>query len=114
MRAVLSALRGLRPSLQGKAICLATDNSTVVAYLQRQGGTRSPALCAFSTQVLLLCQEISLDLTVRHLPGRLNVLADNLSRSRSPVFTEWTLKRSVFWSLCLVWADPMWICSPRP
>ncbi|XP_021369371.1 uncharacterized protein LOC110460656 [Mizuhopecten yessoensis] len=106
MRAVLLALRGLRPSLQGKAICLATDNSTVVAYLQRQGGTRSPALCALSTQVLLLCQEISLDLTVRHLPGRLNVLADTLSRSRSPVLTEWTLKRSVFRSLCLVWDRP--------
>ncbi|XP_021346948.1 uncharacterized protein LOC110446233 [Mizuhopecten yessoensis] len=102
MRAVLLALRGLRPSLQSKAICLATDNSTVVAYLRRQGGTRSPPLCALSTQVLLLCQEISLDLTVRHLPGRLNVLADTLSRSRSPVLTEWTLKRSVFRSLCLV------------
>ncbi|XP_021362427.1 uncharacterized protein LOC110456180 [Mizuhopecten yessoensis] len=55
-----------------------------------------PGTCALSTQVLLLCQEISLDLTVRHLPGRLNLLADTLSRSRSPVLTEWTLKRSVF------------------
>ncbi|XP_021361806.1 uncharacterized protein LOC110455772 [Mizuhopecten yessoensis] len=44
MRAVLLALRGLRPSLQGKAICLATDNSTVVAYLQRQGAP-VPRLC---------------------------------------------------------------------
>ena len=107
MRAVLLSIQSLRHLVQGRAICLATDNATVVAYLQNQGGTKSHKLCALAIKILLLCQSLSLSLTVRHLPGRLNVLADTLSRSRNPVSTEWTLNRSLFRAICLVWETPL-------
>jgi ribonuclease HI len=40
MRAVLLALQHFKTLLVSKAVVLATDNTTVVAYLQNQGGTR--------------------------------------------------------------------------
>jgi hypothetical protein len=44
MRAVLLALQHFKTHLVSKAVVLATDNTTVVAYLQNQGGTRCHAL----------------------------------------------------------------------
>ncbi|XP_033726763.1 uncharacterized protein LOC117316331 [Pecten maximus] len=106
-RAVLLAIQSLQPLLQDQSICLATDNATVAAYLENQGGTKSHKLCALTIRILLLCQDIGLSLSVRHLPGHLNVLADTLSRSRSPVITEWTLSRSIFRAICIVWETPL-------
>ncbi|XP_021355212.1 uncharacterized protein LOC110451492 [Mizuhopecten yessoensis] len=106
MRAVLLAIQDLRSYLQDQVICVATDNSTVVAYLQKQGGTRSHVLCALAIRILLLCQEWCLTIQVKHLPGRLNVLADTLSRRLQPVLTEWQLDPSIFRAICLVWDRP--------
>ena len=44
MRAVLLALQHFKTLLVSKAVVLATDNTTVVAYLRNQGGTRCHAL----------------------------------------------------------------------
>ena len=106
MRAVLLALQSLRELLRSQVVCLATDNSTVVAYLEKQGGTRSHVLCALAIKVLLLCREIDLTMQVKHLPGSLNILADTLSRRRQPVLTEWQLKPSVFRAVCQAWDRP--------
>jgi hypothetical protein len=43
---------------------------------------------------------------VRHIPGRLNVLVDSLSRSLAPVNTEWELHQAVFQSIVLHWRNP--------
>ena len=40
------------------------------------------------------------------IPGRLNVLADSLSRSLAPVNTEWKLHQAVFQSIVLHWGNP--------
>ncbi|XP_021363608.1 uncharacterized protein LOC110456894 [Mizuhopecten yessoensis] len=102
MRAVLLAIQDLRSYLQDQVISVATDNLTVVAYLQKQGGTRSHVLCVLVIRILLLCQEWCLTIQVKHLPGRLNVLADTLSRRLQPVLTEWQLDPSIFRAICLV------------
>jgi hypothetical protein len=44
MRAVLFALQHFKTLLVSKAVVLATDNTTAVAYLQNQGGNRCHAL----------------------------------------------------------------------
>ena len=45
-------------------------------------------------------------LVVRHIPGRVNVLVDSLSRSLAPVNTEWELQQPVFQSIVLHWRNP--------
>ena len=95
MKAAILSITAFLPSLIGKEVCLATDNSTVVAYLNNQGGTKSPDLCLLARDFLLSCQKNNILMSVRHIPGRINVVADSLSRIHKPVITEWTLNMSV-------------------
>ena len=76
MRAVLLALQHFKTLLVSKAAVLATDNTTVVAYLQNQGGTRCHALFLLCKEILLLCLLSHIHLVVRHIPGIFNILAD--------------------------------------
>jgi hypothetical protein len=69
MRAVLLALQHFKTLLVSKAVVLATDNTTVVAYLQNEGGTRCHALFLLCKGILLLCFLSDIHLVVRHIPG---------------------------------------------
>jgi ribonuclease HI len=91
MKAVLHALSHFQSHLQNKSLVLASDNTTVVAYLQNQGGTHCYKLYLLTREILLLCDHLRLHLVVRHVPGKLNVLADSLSRTLAQVNTEWEL-----------------------
>ena len=72
-----------------------SDNSTVVPYVKNQGGTRSRPLCRLRVDVLQLCAALDVLLGVRDFPGRLNLMADGLSRTQLPP-TEWSLHPQVF------------------
>jgi hypothetical protein len=104
MRAVLFFL--ISNFVESLSIVLATDNTTVVAYLKNQGVTHCYSLYQLSKDVLILCSQFQIRLVVRHIPGRLNVLADSLSRSLAPVNTEWELHQAVFQSIVLHWGNP--------
>eukprot|EP00745_Piridium_sociabile_P006168 TRINITY_DN139_c0_g1_i13.p2 TRINITY_DN139_c0_g1~~TRINITY_DN139_c0_g1_i13.p2 ORF type:complete len:243 (+),score=17.73 TRINITY_DN139_c0_g1_i13:2924-3652(+) len=56
---------------------------------------RSRQLCELAVQLVEHCAALNMVLVVRHMPGRLNLIADGLSR-QSPLSTEWSLDRSVF------------------
>ncbi|XP_055999480.1 uncharacterized protein LOC130047863 [Ostrea edulis] len=106
MRAVLLALKHFSQFVQGQSLMIATDNTTVVAYLQNQGGTHSQSLYLLCKEILLFCRSLGIRLSVRHVPGNLNLVADALSRSLHPVNTEWELHPAVFQEICLKWDRP--------
>ena len=107
MKAVILSLTEFQSHLQGQPVMLSTDNSTVVAYIHKQGGTHSPSLCVLAWQLHLFCQENNILLSVRHLPGRLNVIADHLSRSSRPLLAEWSLPMEVLLPIFHLWETPM-------
>ena len=89
--AILYADQGFLPHLRGRSVAVYSDNSTALAYLRKQGGTRSSSLNAVAQELLRLCESRSVHLFPQFIPGYLNVLADSLS-SHSQVFdSEWTL-----------------------
>ncbi|KAJ8043023.1 hypothetical protein HOLleu_09945 [Holothuria leucospilota] len=45
LEAVVRALAALRDHVRGRSLTVFSDNTTVVAYINRQGGTHSPQLC---------------------------------------------------------------------
>ena len=71
------------------------DNSAVVAYVNRQGGTVSCSLCSLANQLLRRTESLDFDLDTRYLPGQSNVLADLLSRRDQVIGTEWSLHPQV-------------------
>ena len=96
---------GLR-QLSSLTVLVATDNSTVVSYINKQGGTRSMSLCRQTKQLLLMCQQEGITLISRHIPGKLNVLADVLSRPTQMSGTEWSLHLSVLQAITQEWGIP--------
>ena len=73
-----------------------SDNSTVVSYVNHQGGTSSPQLCLPTQDLLTWCITNDITLSALHLAGKTNVMADALSRGRIiPMGPEWALHPSV-------------------
>ena len=56
------------------------DNTTVVAHINKQGGTRSRPFCLEAERLCRLCWKNGHILRARHIPGKRNVWADQLSR----------------------------------
>ena len=55
-----------------------TDNSTVVSYLNRQGGTHFHSICLLTWKLLSWCIPLHISLQAIHLAGNKNVIADAL------------------------------------
>ena len=80
-KAVTLALQHWAPLLQGRQVMVATDNSTVVSYINKQGGTRSPTLLRLAVDLFLWLESQGIIVRARHIPGCLNVIADHLVRT---------------------------------
>ena len=106
LKVVLLALKKFEQQCWGQIILIATDNTTVVSYINKEGGMRSGSLCALLWRLLSWCNRRQIVLRARHIPGRLNVIADKLSRSTQVVQTEWSLLQEVFDHLCARWHTP--------
>jgi hypothetical protein len=96
--AVQRAVEAFRGQIRSHCLLLLTDNTTCVAYLRKQGGTKSADMCALTWDILHRLHQLQVKLLVRHIPSSRNVIADALSR-RKPLPTEWSLDPSVFQSL---------------
>ena len=71
----------LHTPMQGETrVLIATDNSTVVAHINKQGDTHSAELCALIWILLTWCQKHQATLRACHIPRSLNVIADGHSR----------------------------------
>jgi hypothetical protein len=71
------------------------------------GGTHTFSLYLLCREIMLLCDSLQTVLTVRHVPGNHNLIADALSRSRVPVNTEWELHPAIFQPITLIWDRPL-------
>ena len=92
------------PRLRGRTVSLQVENRSVVAYLLKEGGTRSRPLCLLTMQVFHLCQKLGIALRPAYLPGVANVAADALSRGRQVV--EWHLNPTVVGDIFSCWGQP--------
>ena len=80
LKAVFLALKEFQDLYTNKIVLVATDNTTVVSYINKEGGMRSGPLCALLWRILTWCTRKQVTLKARHIPDRLNMVADKLSR----------------------------------
>jgi len=95
MRAVFLAVSHFQSHLRDSCVMVSTDNTSVVAYIQAQGGTHSQSLYLETRKLLVLCKTLNIHLLAKYIPGRLNALADGLSRKHQLLPSEWTLHQEV-------------------
>ena len=93
-RAVMLACKHFQTFLSGKAVLIQTDNVTVAAYINRQGGTHSLSLNRLAAQFWRWCHTWNIFPVATYLPGQENLVADFLSRGRQ-LPSEWTLHPEV-------------------
>ena len=106
MKALFLGLQAFREDVIGHHVTAMCDNSTVLAYINKQGGTVSRALCLLASRLLRWTESFDIHLDARYLPGQANVLADVLSRRGQVIGTEWSLHPQVARSLLRVWGNP--------
>ena len=107
LKAVFLALRHFKDQCQDQTVLVATDNSTVVAYINQQGGTHSAEMYTLLWRIMTWCHNLYITLKAWHIPGCLNVMSDLLSRSNQVQSTEWSLHSQVFKHI------PTLVHSPR-
>ena len=91
--------------LVGQAVLVCSNNATVVAYINHQGGTRSARLCALAWDLIHWCMQQGIALSAVYIPGKENVTADALSRG-------WIVPTE--WSLCPYVAQSLFLLIDRP
>ena len=67
LKAVSLALQSFREQCQNQTVLVAKDNSTVVAYINKQGGTHSAEMCAVLWKIMTWCHHYHITLKARHI-----------------------------------------------
>ena len=103
MQAVELALASFLPQLVGQNVVLMSKNASVVAYLHHQGGTVSRQM---ASAITVWAERNSIRLEARYIPGKQNILVDQLSRPDQILPTEWSLLPRGFDRICQVFGRP--------
>ena len=108
MEAVYLTMRHFLPNLYNKNVLIKTDNTTVAQYINHQGGTKSIELCLLTWKLwsLALALENNIALKAVHIMGKMNFLADYLSRQMIRQ-TEWSLNQTVVQKVFCHWGFPL-------
>lgn len=78
--AVFFTLKHFQRQIQNKTVFTRCDNTTVVQYINKQGGTIYSCLCYQTWDLWNWAISQNIKLKAAHIAGRLNVFADHLSR----------------------------------
>ena len=95
LKAGYLGLKSFCTDIRHSHVKLNMDNTTAIAYVNHMGGSHSCQCNVMAKDIWQFCIERNIWLTAAHLPGHLNVIADEKSR----VFddkTEWKLNAHVF------------------
>ena len=105
LKAGLMGLKTFCTNVHHVHIKINMDNTTAICYLQHKGGSISQQCNVLAKDIWTFCIDRNIWLTAAHLPGHLNVLADERSRIFDDK-TEWKLNASVFQSIVREFGKP--------
>ena len=88
--AVQLVLLHFQSRLQGRHVLIRSDNTATCAYLNKNGGSKSPQLHSVASEILVWSRLHLRSIKASHISGVLNVGADLMSRG-GPVEMEWSL-----------------------
>ena len=106
MLAVLKGVTKFWREIQNKRLLICTDNTTTMATINKQGGTRSWQLTSFARTLWLMLDKLNCTAKARHIAGKLNVTADYLSRPKEVIATEWSMHPQALRPVWERWGTP--------
>ncbi|KAK6175741.1 hypothetical protein SNE40_014134 [Patella caerulea] len=97
-KAILLALKSFSKKYDfvNTTIHIQSDNSTAVSYVKHFGGTKSLECNDLAQEIWTWCENRNIWLTISHLAGSKNCLADEASRLDYSERTEWSLDQKIF------------------
>ncbi len=104
--AVYLALVQFTPLLQGRSVLIMTDNTSVVGYINKEGGTVSQNLCNIAMRIYQWASYHSVVISARHIAGILNIWADRLSRFKGLAALEWAINQTILTHIWQLWGTP--------
>ena len=105
LKAILFGLKSLCSKIYDSHIRVKCDNTTAVAYVNNMGGMKSLPCNEYAKEIWQWCIDRRNWVSVEHLPGVDNVIADKESR----VFhdnTEWMLEKEIFDQVAQILGSP--------
>ena len=105
LKASFFGLKSFASDLTNVHIKVSMDNTTAIAYVNHMGGSHSIECNEVAMFIWAFCRQRDIWLTAVHLPGHLNVLADQKSRIFDDK-TEWHFNPSVFRKIVLKFVTP--------
>ena len=99
LQAVIFGFHCIFSQTYNTSILIKSDNTTVVAYINKQGGTCSRVLCDMSLDLWKFCIDRNISISASFIPGISNGKADELSR-RVLSDHSYSLSQDVFLVLC--------------
>lgn len=92
---ILLALKSFRTFITHKSIQILSDNIVSVAYVNHLGGP-CPRLTEIATAIWSEACRLKISLQARHLAGKMNLIADRLSRLTPRSTYSWSLHPGIF------------------
>ena len=94
-KAVFLALQAFSHEVSGKCVSILVHNTTAVSCINQMGTCHSKEINSIVRQIWEWCISHSIWITVSHIPGKENTIADRESRKQRRE-TEWTLDTEIF------------------
>jgi hypothetical protein len=103
-RKEMFAIQSQIQSIIGSDLLLQTDNKTVVADINNEGGTKSVTLPNLCRQILVFTSRTNITFTAQYFRRNYNCVADHLSRRQ--LIPEWHLINTATTPLFQRWGVP--------
>lgn len=97
LKAAFLCLKFFCKNVTNEHIYLFIDNTVALKYITKMGG-RKPVLNELAKQIWHWCEDRNIWISAFHIPGRLNIRADKLSRMKKKCNDdmEWALAQSMY------------------
>lgn len=105
LKAALLALKSFADDLSDCEVLLRIDNTTAIAYINRQGGVKVNSLHELARELWDWCERRSIWVFAEYIASKENEDADYLSRIKN-LDTEWELAPSAFQEILREFGEP--------
>lgn len=106
MLATIKTIKHFKELIRNKEVLLCSDNTSTIAAINKQGGTKSWSLTRMAWKMWNEIDSLNCSIRARHVPGKLNVRADAMSRLNQILPTEWSIKVEALIPIWALWGQP--------